>query len=335
MSLIPHILTSANVTVYIDGEPVVVANGTAQYDLVLKAITLGDLQAVKDAINVRQSVVNLSQGKIELDGKILKYDGRPLHGALTDRILSVVKEAGNAAPLLLFLENLMQNPSKRAVDELYGFLEVCDLPITVDGYFLAYKRVNADYTSIHDSKTDNSIGSTPALPRNAVDEDKDRTCSSGLHFCSKSYLPHFGAYGNGNRTVVVKINPRDVVAIPSDYNNAKGRASTYEIVGEVTSDSDGGFDELAVNYDTKFVKAPAPAPLAAASAPVAKTAGSAPKPVAAPSPVGQTSLTDQQVRNIRQYLKENWPLATIAKVENTSARTVARIRDGETYTHVK
>ena len=31
----------------------------------------------------------------------------------------------------------------------------------------------------------------------------------------------------------MKINPRDVVSIPSDYNDAKGRACRYEVVGEV------------------------------------------------------------------------------------------------------
>lgn len=330
MSRIPYILTKSNVTVYIDGEPNVVANGTAQYDLVIAGIQAGDLNAIKDAINIRQGVVNMSQGMIQLDGNILTYDGRPLRGALVDRILDVVKGSGNAAPLLLFLENLMENPSKRAVDELYGFLEACDLPITVDGHFLAYKRVNMDYTSIHDGKTDNSIGAKPSLPRNAVDEDKDRTCSSGLHFCSKSYLPYFGSYG-GSRTVVVKINPRDVVSIPSDYNNAKGRACTYEIVGEVTSSSDGGFRELAVSFDTEFVKpATVPAPK---SAPAPLDAGT---PAASSgSPVGKTSLTDAQVREIRNLLADEWPLASIAKTVGTSARTVARIRDGETYTHVK
>jgi hypothetical protein len=37
----------------------------------------------------------------------------------------------------------------------------------------------------------------------------------------------------GDRTVIVKINPADVVSIPSDYNDAKGRACRYEVVGEV------------------------------------------------------------------------------------------------------
>jgi hypothetical protein len=73
------------------------------------------------------------------------------------------------------------------------------------------------------------------MPRNQVDEDKDRTCSKGLHFCSIKYLPHFSDH-NGGHTMMVKINPADVVAIPADYNNTKGRCSRYEVVNEYTED---------------------------------------------------------------------------------------------------
>ena len=71
------------------------------------------------------------------------------------------------------------------------------------------------------------------MRRNQVDEDKDRTCSYGLHFCSIAYLPHFLDSKDG-KTMILKINPKDVVAIPADYNNTKGRTCRYEVVGEYT-----------------------------------------------------------------------------------------------------
>jgi hypothetical protein len=84
---------------------------------------------------------------------------------------------------------------------------------------------------------DNSPGKIVEMERNAVDDNRDRTCSAGLHFCSQSYLTHFG----GEKIVIVKINPKDVVSIPSDYNDAKGRACRYEVVGEMTVDSSKAF----------------------------------------------------------------------------------------------
>ena len=77
------------------------------------------------------------------------------------------------------------------------------------------------------------------MERNQVDDDQNQTCSTGLHFCSQEYLNHFG----GARTVIVKINPRDVVSIPNDYNNSKGRACRYEVIGELGVDPEEAFTE--------------------------------------------------------------------------------------------
>jgi hypothetical protein len=140
-------------------------------------------------------------------------------------------------PLVLFMENLMENPSYRSVNELYGFLEKNNLPITPEGHFLAYKKVRADFKDVHSGTMDNSVGQVVEMPRNLVDDNANNTCSSGLHFCSQSYLSSFG----GERTVIVKINPRDVVSIPNDYDFSKGRACRYEVVGELGVDPDEAF----------------------------------------------------------------------------------------------
>ena len=81
--------------------------------------------------------------------------------------------------------------------------------------------------------------STVEMERNKVDDDKNNTCSTGLHFCGMSYLNHFG----GARTVIVKINPRDVVSIPTDYDDAKGRACRYEVIGELGVEPEEAFDK--------------------------------------------------------------------------------------------
>lgn len=183
------------------------------------------------------------KGRIAFANGAVMYNGVPLHNTITQRIVEQQQEGYDPNPLMRFLDNLMDNPSKTAVTELYGFLEKSELPITEDGCFLAYKKVRGDYTSIHASPDgthmDHRIGSAPEMPRNEVDDNRDVTCSTGLHFCSKSYLPEFGSYSNKvgpDRIVILKINPKDVVSIPSDYNEAKGRACRYEVVAEYTGD---------------------------------------------------------------------------------------------------
>jgi hypothetical protein len=152
----------------------------------------------------------------------------------------MLEEGFSIEPMVLFMHNLLKNPSKRSVDELYGFLEKNNLPITPDGYFLAYKKVRNDFLDIHSGTMDNSPGTVVEMERYKVDDNKDQTCSTGLHFCGMSYLSHFGS--GGDRTVIVKIDPADVVSIPSDYNGAKGRACRYEVIGELGVEPGKAFD---------------------------------------------------------------------------------------------
>jgi hypothetical protein len=198
---------------------------------IVEACKVGSYDLAASLVDLKAVITTAFKGSLaELRDSNVYYRGEIVHSVLARRIVEIVREGFDAAPLLLFLENLMSNPSKRAVDELYGFLEVSGLPITDDGHFLAYKSVKQNFTDHHTGTMDNSVGSTVTMERNTVDEDKDRTCSNGLHFAAYEYANNFGSQG---KMVVVKINPRDVVAIPSDYKNQKGRCCSYLVVEEV------------------------------------------------------------------------------------------------------
>ena len=228
----PFIVQGSNITIVIGNKPHTIAKSHITYGKVVDAIKAGDWAKVQDLVEPKKVVLSYGKGNVSVQGEQLYWKGKPMHNALATRMITMLQDEFPIEPLVNFMENLMTNPSKRAVDELYGFLEKNSLPITPDGCFLAYKKVRNDYLDIHSGTMDNSVGKVVEMERNEVDDDKDRTCSAGLHFCSQEYLPHFGN-GYDNRVVILKINPRDVVSIPSDYNNAKGRACRYEVVGEV------------------------------------------------------------------------------------------------------
>lgn len=163
----------------------------------------------------------------------IQYMEKDIHNGLAKQIISTFLQGFDVEPLIKFFLNLQKNPSNRAVNELFDFLEAANMiSVTPDGCFLAYKKIRDDYTDIYTGKFDNSPGCICEMDRNDVNDDKTQTCSNGLHFCSYSYLDCFGT-GPGNRVVVVKINPADVVSIPADYENAKGRCCRYEVVGEI------------------------------------------------------------------------------------------------------
>ena len=231
----PFILQGNNVTVVIGNKPHTISRTHITYQKVVDAIKQGDWQKVADLVEPKKVVLNYGKGNVSVQGDQLFWKGKPMNNGLATRMIAMLQDEFPIEPLVNFMENLMTNPSKRAVDELYGFLEKNSLPITPDGHFLAYKKVRDDYMDIYSGTMLNAPGCVLEMERNEVNDDKDQTCSTGLHFCSQEYLPHFGT-GAGNRVVIVKINPRDVVSIPSDYNNAKGRTCRYEVVGEIGGD---------------------------------------------------------------------------------------------------
>jgi hypothetical protein len=228
----PFIVQGSNITVVIGNKPHTINKSHITYKRVLDAIKAGDWDTVRDVIEPKKVVIDFGKGNVSVHGDKVFWKDRELHNALTNRMVSMIQDGFSVEPLIAFMDNLMENPSKRAVNELYGFLEKNSLPITPDGCFLAYKKVKFDYKDCHSGTMDNSVGKVVEMERNDVDDDQNRTCSTGLHFCSREYLNHFG----GERVVIVKINPRDVVSIPTDYNDSKGRACRYEVIDEIDKD---------------------------------------------------------------------------------------------------
>ena len=233
----PYLIQGSNIVVVIGNKSHTISKTHITYQKVLDAIKANDWDSLPDIIEPKKVVLNYGQGNVSIQGETLFWKGKELNTGLSVRMIQMLQEGFPIEPMVNFMENLYQNPSKRAVTELYGFLEKCNLPITPDGHFLAYKKVRANYMDVHSGTMDNSVGKIVEMERHDVDDNKDNTCSTGLHFCSQSYLNSFG----GERTVIVKINPRDVVSIPSDYNDAKGRACRYEVIGEMEVEADKAF----------------------------------------------------------------------------------------------
>jgi hypothetical protein len=121
----------------------------------------------------------------------------------------------------------MSNPSRRAVQELYSFLEHKAMPLTPDGNFLAYKGVREDYTDWYSGNFSNKVGETLEMVRNNVCDDAQVGCSHGFHAGSLDYAESFG---NGGQLMVVEIDPQDVVSVPNDCDCQKLRTCKYKVV---------------------------------------------------------------------------------------------------------
>lgn len=259
--------------------------------LVRNALAQGSLEEESTAKSVDDVLRKYEKASIRLaipgtgveivDGVVL-LNGGALSGFVADRLVQMVDEAEAndedpelaLTPLAKFLTRLQQHPWNSAnagfwernmfqalEQDLYRFLEHGKMPLTLDGAFLAYKAISADWYSIHSGdlrgttgtvvKVDgvetscwgtpasgngtirNMVGDKPRIPLNMVNPNRDETCSYGLHVCSFDYLPGF-SHANGH-VVLCKVGPEDVGSIPADYNDTKMRVCAYEVVEEFSA----------------------------------------------------------------------------------------------------
>ena len=201
------------------------------WQTVLDKLDAEDYEGLEELLSVKKAVeVYTSSSGIEVDDIGVKYNGNYIDNYLTTKILEFMKAKLPVKPLLNFLSKVLQNPSRRAVQELYKFLEHGQMPLTPTGNFLAYKSVREDYKDWYSNKFLNTIGSEHTMARNDVCDDPDLGCSYGFHVGTLAYATEFNQ--GSNRLVVVEVDPSDVVSVPHDCQNQKLRTAKYKVVGE-------------------------------------------------------------------------------------------------------
>ena len=226
----PHIITDSSVTVIINGNPLTMNSDNANYNNVIEALADGRYECLEDMFDTGKAIAAFAEGNFDITDSEIRYKGELVHNHVVDRILTFMKNGLPYKPLLNFLDKLMSNPSRRAVNELYTFLEHKNMPLTADGNFQAYKSVSADFLDHHTGKFSNKVGSVLEMVRNTVCDDANVGCSYGFHAGSLEYAKSFG--GVGSRLLIVEINPADVVSVPLDSNCQKLRTAKYKVVSE-------------------------------------------------------------------------------------------------------
>lgn len=188
-------------------------------------------QEILNAIDITE-VIN-STGVFRVQDGLVYVGADVLPDSLGNRIIDFQNGGLPIKPLLLFWDNCKLNPDPRAKTDLYKFLEHNGHPITSDGCFIGYRSVrkldDGTFVDWNSGKFDNSVGKIVRMKREDCDADPYKTCSRGLHVAAMEYAKGFNSYEN-RVLVEVKVNPKDVVAIPVDYNGQKMRVCEFQVV---------------------------------------------------------------------------------------------------------
>ena len=219
-------------TVVVDGKQHTILASNPLFASAVSAFQIKDFDALMLALDPSRKFLNLyaKYEQIEVKDGTVFVDGDAIKSVVADRIINFLADGVDCLPIFKFITRLQLNPSKRAVDELYTFLEHKHLPVTETGTFLAYKAVRNDFTDKHTGKFFNGVGEVLSMPRNKVDDDKNVGCSYGFHAGTLKYASEF-ASGN-DKLVLVEIDPADVVSIPTDCQFQKLRTARYKVVAE-------------------------------------------------------------------------------------------------------
>lgn len=257
-------------TVYADGVSIDIENAVnpSLYNEAIKAIRDNDNEALHEIVTRKmdkaEEVSEFSDSNFEVRNGNLYLKGEytmiPFH--IAKRVKEFMESKLPYMPLVNFWKNVRNNPSRISYEGLLRFLEHNKQPLTSDGCFIGYKKVKKHfirdgefapakfrecrdndgkrcyYTDTHSSTFDNGPGATPKMDRFQIDPDPNVTCSQGLHVAAWEYAASF----SGNTVVSVKVNPSDVVAVPTDYNNQKIRTCGYEVI-----------EECKVKHDVDFI----------------------------------------------------------------------------------
>jgi hypothetical protein len=249
---IRHLITPTTVSLTMnqDGTPTVALIGIShpRFEQIKRALVEKRYDDACNLVDIPKAIEIASDGNFTVMNDVIYMDGEPMPNALSKKLLKMFDNHDDVDHLVNFWKNIKKNPNPESVKDLYDFLEHNHVPITPKGNFVAYKRVTENFLDCHTRTIDNSVGTVVRMVRNLVNDDRNVTCSSGLHVAAFQYANDF--YSNGH-LVEVLVNPKNVVSVPTDYNQQKMRVCEYKVARlcsgpreEEIYDEDGDYESV-------------------------------------------------------------------------------------------
>lgn len=279
MPKIPYSITSndefSGATVVVDGEIYTAGSDHPNYGEIVALLTSDTedgeelVRLISPITEIDNKLIPLSE-RISARGGLIYFDGDAIENAFTDHIIRILNEEGTESEkkqaydaYVKFLENLATNPSRKSRDHLTNYVEEHGVTLDKDGYMILYKGVNADGTSIHagygivdgveyqHANLPNHVGAVVEIPRSMVDDNRAVGCSTGLHVGTYAYADNFKGYRG--ILLTARVNPRDIVSVPSDSSNQKIRTARYTVLELTEAEHTGttlyGEDEVDNDFE--------------------------------------------------------------------------------------
>lgn len=167
---------------------------------------------------------------------------------LEDHIKADIENDSNGLSRLIQRLGKTDN-SPELNQSIVDFVSKTDMPVTVDGNILGYRRVVTTPSGIRDghSRTvPNELHTSVSMCREMVDGNGEVSCSRGLHVGTAGYVKEY--YGDVLHLVMV--HPEDIVSVPYT-DRSKLRTAKYTILYQYTNAQLSGFIQNGSTYVAK------------------------------------------------------------------------------------
>lgn len=292
-----------------NGNTVSIPKGTSLevFHEIMTAVQEDRWEDIPDLLVPRHAIEKWMGGKFTYDGKI-KYNGHDLPYSLNSRILTTAERLDDPTNLLAFWEKLQENPSFQVVERLWDFLSHTALPISDEGFILAFMGVDAEPDSENDPLDD-----VVEYPRNKVSDDPSDPWPEGPHAGSIHYATRIA--GPTGWLVTVYIHPRDVVCITDDLAL---RCCRYEVgpdtsVGSVLDDEEWEEPLVEDSEDTNGVWKEQPHKWSYLDE------------------ADESGLWDESIRTLRRYARHTLKIVGASKLRGGKEALINRIIEVRGY----
>lgn len=214
-----------------------------KWDEIQKAWKENNYEMLYNLMNMQRVVERFSNGDLKVTDTGVFCKDVQLVGVDVNRIMAFLRAGDPYEPIANYMVRKLNNPSRRAINEMYSFLEHRQMPLTPSGTIISYKGVLKNFYSVssgneilvqgkrnESGQIFNGVGETIEMRRSDVDDDFRKGCSGGLHAGSLEYAKNWAKEHDGI-IVVIEIDPADVVSVPEDCECSKLRACKYKVVG--------------------------------------------------------------------------------------------------------
>ena len=268
--VIKYTVTAREISFVFQGTSFSIPKSHEKYSEIYQAVMDNDHDALDGLVvsqeklteNIKHVVSTLNEEdakniQVKIVDKTIYCNNKIFKGLASTEFIKYVAENNTRmiSQFKRFMFNCSLNPSNDSVEELYDFVVKNRLKVTPAGTILLYKWVKDDYHDCRTGNFNNTPGLTIKMDRKKVNPNRHETCSNGLHLCSYKY----GKFGD--RLLLVELDPKNSVSIPTDYSQSKMRCCEYTSLMDITEfvsvmDKTGDFLSRVenVHYNTKILE---------------------------------------------------------------------------------